>query len=94
MSDMSLKAINERVLGSMCWTSSFHDDGIRTRKEARISEADWAEVCKALSFYAKHEHWMSLGEDGPRTLLVAQGDKSGVDGWTMAEGIAPEPQTP
>jgi len=57
--------------------------------EARISEADWNEVVKVLEFYAKHEHWISIGEDGPQTVLVAHGDVQGVDGWAMAEGRVP-----
>jgi len=42
---------------------------------------------QALEFYARHEHWMALGEavNGDRKLLVANGDVADTNGWTVAE---------
>lgn len=80
----ALNGINDRVRRSMCLTWGA-DQG--ERMEARISEDDWNEVMKVLNFYANHNHWMSLGEDGPQKLLVANGDTSSVEGWAMAEGV-------
>ena len=40
----------------------------------------------ALEFYARPEHWMSLHETGGnRTVLVAIGSGSTVDGWAVAK---------
>lgn len=72
----ALAEIQDRVRNSMCLTWGA-DQG--ERMEARISEADWNEVVKVLEFYAKHEHWISIGEDGPQTVLVAHGDVQGVE---------------
>lgn len=55
---------------------------------------------KALEFYARHEHWMTLGEQpgSQHKILVANGDTDSVEGWAMAEkalagpGDAKEPK--
>ncbi len=49
---------------------------------------------KALRFYAKHEHWMALTDRADfRTELVAIGDTSDANGWSMAEAaLAEEPK--
>jgi hypothetical protein len=84
---MSFEEICQRVEASMCITyGAAHPEG---RVEARISRDDWEALRKIVEFYGRHEHWMSLGEDGPRTLLVAMGDLPGADGWSMAAGAPP-----
>lgn len=42
----------------------------------------------AIDFYRRHEHWMSIGEDGPRTMITALGGhaKDG-SGWEEAEAV-------
>lgn len=79
-----LSEIVARVEPSMCMTyGTQHPEG---REEARISKDDWEALKTIVVFYANHNHWMSLGEDGPQVLLVAHGDVPGVEGWSVAEG--------
>ena len=44
-----------------------------------------ADLVDALKFYARPEHWMSIGEDGPRTVLVAMADPPDADGFAVAK---------
>lgn len=45
-------------------------------------------IAKAIEFYSRREHWMSMGEDGVRTLVTALGShtKKG-NGWEEAEAV-------
>lgn len=42
---------------------------------------------RALEFYARHEHWMALGEgtNNDQKLLIANGDTTDTNGWAVAE---------
>ena len=41
----------------------------------------------ALKFYARHEHWMSIAEDGLRREFVAMAGDGEQHGWLIAEKI-------
>lgn len=55
-----------------------------TAAELERAQETIADLLEALDFYARCEHWMSIGEDGPCTSFVAmKGDD--VNGYAVAE---------
>jgi len=53
----------------------------------RVPLVGVSKMLRAITFYAKHEHWMTLTDDADalHKVLVANGNTESCEGWAMAE---------
>jgi hypothetical protein len=70
-----------------CTIEQFREDlrNLRRQEEEAEARPSRDKLIEALGFYARHEHWMSLSDDGPQRVLIAMKGKSSPEGWSVAE---------
>jgi hypothetical protein len=70
-----------------CTIDQFREDlrNLRRQEESQEAIPSRDKLIQAMRFYAQHEHWMKLTEDGPHRFLIGTGVNRDAGGWSVAE---------